>query len=145
MKNGRKVFKVERKDYKEAIEYFNMSIKEKEPDHVKASIEANKILLKRINFKDRKTDDYLLKLLRRDVGIGIEKYKKFIKSYMEVGKEAKNCRLTLQYSDFKENGYLNIYKKASKIENKNNYKKTIETCKGKSFETMIAKSALNRL
>lgn len=133
---GFKIIDIKKPDYKKAIELLKVSSLNGNP---MASDKLLSFLLKRINYKSKNPDKYLLELLKKDTGLDYNAYKGVVYEMIENGtKTKKACYSSFVAGEFYEGGYLGFVKDEEK--SKKHYSDASEICVDTSFYKMIATS-----
>lgn len=138
---GSKIFEFVKPDYKKSIELLSKSSKEGNP---LASTKLLKFLVKRIDYKSKKPNGYLLKELKADTGLNYEEYKSLFNKTLEEGIETqKSCISEFLFAETRETGILknDIDKNLAK----EHYKKAVEVCPSNNLYKMLANGKLNRM
>jgi len=136
VENDTQTYKLVIKDLKSALMYFNKSIEES--NNPKSVKEALDILLKSINFKDKKLNEYLVHKMEEDLGVSVEQYKKLIRIYLTKSYEFKECRGSFYYAQFIEKGYVDIFTKVDNV--KDIYANVSNYCNSIPFLKMQAQA-----
>lgn len=136
-KFGTKQIEIKKPDYKKAI---NLLSKSSEGGNPLAAEKLLKFLTKRINYKSKKPNGYLLKLLKDETSLNFIQYKRLISKTLNEGlKTNKSCFSEYLFAEIHEKGILGYkkelntsieyYNRASKICPTNNLFKIIASGK----------------
>lgn len=131
---------VSKPDYKKAIEYLSKSI---EKGNFLASDKLVNFLIKRIDYKSKYPDKFIIELLTQETGLSLDEYKKLIGNAVEVGSKSKGCASAYYYGEFALNGYLDFPKLDSLAKEHFNIAKN--NCPKDSFFYMLADERVNKL
>lgn len=133
-----KTIDVKKPDYKKAIELLVLSSSN---SNALASDKLLAFLLKRIDYKSKKPNGYLIDLLKRDTALSYEQYKDIVIQTMRDGvKTKKACYSTYMTAEFHSNGYIGFDK--SQGEAQKYYSLASEVCPANSFYKTMALSKL---
>lgn len=133
--DGTNIVKIKEVDLKKALYFFEKSAFE---DNNKDGLDrALKILLGELDYKDKVFDPYLIKSLKKNLDITPDEYKIIVKNVLNKAEELKGCYSKYKLAEFKEYGYLDIFK-GKEEESKGDYEKVTHNCPNGSFEYTIA-------
>jgi hypothetical protein len=139
--DGVKVVKIKEVDLKKALFFFEKAAYE---DMDARGLDAAiKILLGEINYKDKITDKFLISKLKEDLDLSMIEYKRILKGLFSRSKNLESCYSKMKVAQFKENGYLDIYKKDSS-EAKKEYSRILSICKKDRFEYIFAENKVKK-
>lgn len=129
---------VDKPDYKKAVEYLSKSV---DKGNFLAADKLVLFLVKRIDYKSKYPDKFILDILKEDTGLSFEDYKQVLKKATTVGSTSKGCIAPYYYAEFIANGYLDF----PKIENDsiNFYNIAAQNCPKDSFYYMLASNKAN--
>lgn len=130
---------VEKPDYKEAVKYLSLSV---DGGNFLAADKLLSFLIKRIDYKSKYPDEFILKMLKDDTNLTYEEYKTLVKKTAEVGTNSKGCASPYYYAEFFEYGYLDFL--TSKEFSNEFYLKAYENCPKDSFYSIMAKAKLGK-
>lgn len=130
---------VDKPDYKKAVEFLTKSV---EKGNFLAADKLVLFLIKRIDFKSKYPDKFILELLKDDTGLSYDDYKKLLKKATTVGSTSKGCIAPYYYAEFIANGYLDF----PKIENDSIkfYSIAAQNCPKDSFYYMLSNNKANK-
>lgn len=139
--SGTKTVEIKKPDFKKAIE----SLKESSDNgNALASEKLIRFLVKRLDYKSEKPNDYLLSMLKEETGLNYEEYKKILNNSVNSGiKSKKSCYSFFIKGEILENGYME--NKKDKAEAIKNYEKAKEICPKNNMNWFLAKSKLESL
>jgi hypothetical protein len=126
---------VDKPDFKKAIEYLSQSV---EDGNFLAADKLVLFLIKRIDYKSKYPDQFILDLLKEDTGLSFEQYKQLIKKAVTVGSNSKGCASSYYYGDFILNGYFDF--PAIKEQAKEYFEIAKSNCPKDNFFYMMANS-----
>lgn len=139
-KNTRE-YKIKKKDYKQALKLIEKSVLEF--NNLDAAKEGSKLLIKNINYKDQRVDDFLVKKLLEDYGISANVAISRLIKYIELLSANNKCYGLYKKALFLDKGYLNH--KIDKILSKELYAKAIESCEVNKIEYLLSSSRVNKI
>lgn len=129
---------VDKPDYKKAVEFLTKSV---EKGNFLAADKLVLFLVKRIDYKSKYPDKFILELLKDDTGLSYDDYKKLLKKATTVGSDSKGCASPYYYAEFIANGYLEFPKIES--ESQEYYKISNQNCPKDSFFHMLSSNKVN--
>lgn len=129
-----KTIDVKKPDYKKAIELLTAS---SSSGNAIASDKLLSFLLKRVDYKSKKPNGYLVNLLKKDTALSHEQYKNIVLQTMKDGvKTKKACYCFYTTAEFYDNGYMGFYQ--SKEKSLEYYSLAAEICPTNSFYKTMA-------
>ena len=129
--------KVQKPNYKIAIRKLHKAVKN---GNFLAADKLTSFLIKNLNYKSKTPNEYLLKLMYRDLGLDYRAYKSMLRDGLEIGSRSKGCVSAYVYGQVYKNGYLGIAKdskKAMKL-----FVKTSENCPKDNFYSLLVRSEI---
>lgn len=140
-KDGTHTFSFVKKDYKSAVKYLYKATAE---DHdIRAAKELLGFLQHRLNWKEPKSDGYLISRMKEDVNIDMQSYKKYFKLSVDILVKNNICDGFVTAGDIANGGYLGETYDLKKA--KSMYKKAISICPKDSYLGMTTAQKLNEL
>ena len=137
-KDGAHTFSYAKKDYINAIKYLHKSTIDAE--NPKAAQELLGFLQHRLNWREPKSDGYLVLRLKEDVGIDLPTYKKYFNDAINTLVNNKICDGYVVAGDISSGAYLgSAY---SKTKAKEMYRNAVSVCPKDSYSGMIARQKL---
>ena len=131
---------IEKLDYKKAVEELSKSVKK---GNFLAADKLILFLIKRIDYKSKYPNKYVLEMLKNDTNLSFEDYKEIMKTAITVGSNSKGCAAPYYQGDFFEYGYLDFPK--SKEEALKYYKIAYKNCREDSYFSTLAKGKIEFL
>lgn len=132
--------KVDKPNFKIAIRKLHKSVKN---DNFLAADKLTEFLIKNLNYKSSVPNSYLLKLLKRDLGINHNQYKEMLIDSLKVGSSSKGCVTSYIYSKVLDNGYLE--QKIDKNISKQLMIKASNNCPVDNYYKLLADTEFNSL
>lgn len=137
---GTKKIEIVKPDYKKAIDLLITSSNNGNP---LASEKLLHFLVKRIDFKSKKPNGYLLNVLKEDTGLNYDEYRKLVLKTIDNGlKSKKSCYSAYLNAEILEKGLLK--KKTNKEEAIKYYKKALDICPDNNMFKIISSSKVKR-
>lgn len=138
---GTKKIEIKKPNYKKAIKLLSQSSKAGNP---LASEKLLTFLTKRIDYKSKKPNGYLLKELKKDTGLNLKEYRKIIIDTVENGTNSnKSCFSEFLAAEMYEKGILNT--KINIETSIKHYKRATEICPSNNLFKMLANGKYNNL
>ena len=128
---------IDKPNYIKAVEELTKSV---EKGNFLAAEKLITFLIKRIDYKSKYPDKFILEMLKNDTNLNLSEYKNLVKKTVEVGANSKGCITSFYYGDLVEHGYLGF--KKSEEESQIYYKKAVENCPLDSYYITMANNKI---
>lgn len=135
-----KTIDVKKPDYKKAVELLTIS---SSSGNAIASDKLLSFLLKRIDYKSKKPNGYLIDLLKKDTALSYTQFKNILLQTIQEGvKTKKACFSSYTMAEFYNNGYMGFSQ--SKEKSLEYYSFAAEICPTNSFYKTMASAKLKK-